>query len=58
MYLLRLFLLGWFTVGTVTVVFLYWLCSCTAATNKIRHAKLAATSTIPRDDPSQEVRAA
>ena len=34
MYLLRLFLLGWFTVGILTIVFLYWLCSRAAATNK------------------------
>ena len=34
MYHLRLFLLGWFPVGIVTIVFLYWLRSRTAATNK------------------------
>jgi|HubBroStandDraft_3_1064219.scaffolds.fasta_scaffold15869_4 hypothetical protein len=58
MYLLRLFLMGWFSAGIVTVFFLYWLCSRTAA--PLKEGKL---STFPdqrsgTDNQSHEVRAA
>ena len=58
MYLLRLFLMGWFSAGIVTVFFPYWLCSRTAA--PLKEGKL---STFPdqrsgTDNQSHEVRAA
>jgi hypothetical protein len=40
MYLIRLFLMGWLSLGIVTVFFLYWLCRRTAAT--IKRGKLSA----------------
>jgi hypothetical protein len=58
MYLLQLFLLGWFTVRIVTVVFLYWLCSRTAATDKEGTFSSLPPQRYARDNPSQEVRAA
>jgi len=53
-----LFLMGWFSAGIVTVFFLYWLCSRTAA--PLKEGKL---STFPdqrsgTDNQSHEVRAA
>jgi hypothetical protein len=58
MYHLRLFLLGWFPVGIVTIVFLYWLRSRTAATNKEGTLSSLPPQRSARDNPSQEVRAA
>lgn len=58
MYLLRLFLLGWFTIGMVTVVFLYWLCSRAAATDKEGTLSSLPPQRSARDNPSQEVRTA
>jgi hypothetical protein len=34
MHLLQVFLLGWFSVGLATVVFMFWLCKRTAASIK------------------------
>jgi hypothetical protein len=58
MYLTRLFLMGWLSLGIVTVFFLHWLCRRTAAT--IKGGKLGAfpDQRSGIDNQSHEVRAA
>ena len=58
MYLIRPFLMGWLSLGIVTVFFLFWLCRRTTAT--IKGGKLSAlpAQRSGSDSPTHEIPAA